>query len=68
MDKAALILVIFGAINWGLVGLLRFDAIAFLCGGSGAMLSRAIYAVIAAAGFWSISLLFRDDVRGPAED
>ena len=58
MDKLSLLLVIIGAINWGLVGLFQFDLIAFLFGGQGAMISRIIYAVIGAAGLWSISLLF----------
>ena len=61
MNKAALVLVIIGAINWGLVGLLRFDAVAFLCGGSSTMLSRAVYTVISAAGLWSVPLLLGDD-------
>ena len=31
MDRIALILVIIGALNWGLIGLFGFDAVAFLC-------------------------------------
>ena len=33
MDRLSLLLVIIGAINWGLVGLFQFDLIAFLFGG-----------------------------------
>lgn len=60
LDKISLILVIIGALNWGSVGLFQFDAVAWLCGGQGAMLSRVIYTLVALAGVWAISLLFRD--------
>ena len=40
MDRFSLLLVIVGAINWGLVGLFQFDLIAFLFGGQAAMISR----------------------------
>lgn len=60
LDKLALILVIIGAINWGLVGLFQFDLVAFMFGGTGAILSRVVYTLVALGGLWSISLLFRD--------
>jgi uncharacterized membrane protein YuzA (DUF378 family) len=59
LDKTALVLVIVGAVNWGLVGLFNFDLVAFLFGGSLSILSRIIYTVIALAGIWCITLLFR---------
>ena len=40
MDRFSLLLVIIGAINWGLVGLFQFDLIAFLFGGQAALVSR----------------------------
>lgn len=58
-DKICLILVIIGALNWGLVGLFSFDLVAWAFGGSTAIISRIIYTVIALAGVWCISLLFR---------
>jgi len=61
LDKIALVLATLGAINWGLVGLFHFDAVAWIFGGSGAMLARIIYTVIALAGVWCISLLFREN-------
>jgi uncharacterized membrane protein YuzA (DUF378 family) len=61
LDKIALIFVIIGAVNWGLVGLFRFDAISFIFGGGGAILSRVVYTLIALGGIWAISLLFRDN-------
>ncbi|MBQ1410117.1 MAG: DUF378 domain-containing protein [Oscillospiraceae bacterium] len=60
MDTAALLLVIIGALNWGLISLFQFDLVAWLGGGQGALLSRIIYGVVALAGIWCISLLFRD--------
>ena len=60
MDRIALILVIIGALNWGLIGLFGFDAVAFLCGGQMAVLSRIIYSVVGISGLWCVSLLFRE--------
>ena len=60
MDTLALILTIVGSLNWGLVGLFEFDLVAWAFGGSTAIISRIIYTVIALAGVWCISLLFRD--------
>ncbi|MGM9602912.1 MAG: DUF378 domain-containing protein [Faecousia sp.] len=59
MDTLALILSIIGSLNWGLVGIFRFDLVAWLFGGSGAVVSRIVYTVIGLAGLWCISLLFR---------
>ena len=58
MDRLSLVLVIIGAINWGLVGLFQFDLIAFLFGGQAALISRVLYTIVGAAGLWSISMLF----------
>ncbi|MBR5923234.1 MAG: DUF378 domain-containing protein [Clostridia bacterium] len=60
-DKICLVLAIIGCLNWGLVGLFSFDLVAWLFGGSGAILSRIVYTVVALAGIWCISLLFRPD-------
>ena len=46
MDRFSLLLVIVGAINWGLVGLFQFDLIAFLFGGQAAMISRVLYTIV----------------------
>lgn len=59
MDVFALILSIIGCLNWGLVGLFRFDLVAWLFGGQTALLSRIVYAVVGLAGLWCISFLFR---------
>ena len=60
MDKIALLLVIIGAVNWGLIGIFPFDLAASLFGGQAAVVSRSISTLVGAAGLWCISLLFRD--------
>lgn len=60
MDKISLILVVIGALNWGSIGLFQFDIVAWIFGGQGAILSRIIYTLVALAGIWCISMLFRD--------
>ena len=60
-DKICLVLAIIGCLNWGLVGLFSFDLVAWIFGGSGMLLSRIVYTVIALAGVWCISLLFRGE-------
>ena len=60
LDRIALILVIVGALNWGSIGLFRFDIVSWICGGQGSVLARIIYTVVALAGIWCVSLLFRD--------
>ena len=67
-DKICLILVIIGSLNWGSVGLFKFDIVAWLFGGSDAIISRIIYTVIALAGIWCISLLFRDTEANDSND
>ncbi|CEO88059.1 DUF378 domain-containing protein [Syntrophaceticus schinkii] len=63
LDKTSLVLVIIGAINWLLVGLARFDLVAFLFGGSASLLSRIIYTIIGLAGLWAITILVRPEVE-----
>ena len=60
LDKISLALVIIGALNWGSIDLFQFDLVAWIFGGQGAILSRIIYTIIALAGIWCISLLFRE--------
>lgn len=59
MDTTALILSIIGAINWGLVSLFQFDLVAWIFGGQTAFWSRLVYGLVALAGLWCITLLFR---------
>ncbi len=61
MDTLALLLSIIGSLNWGLIGLFKFDLVAWLFGGQTAVLSRIIYAIVGIAGLWCITFLFRRD-------
>ncbi|WHH61218.1 DUF378 domain-containing protein [Petroclostridium sp. X23] len=62
MDRLALILVIIGALNWGLIGLFGIDLVASIFGGQDAMISRIIYTLVGLSGLWATTLLFRDRV------
>ena len=59
IDRIALLLSIIGSLNWGSIGLFQFDIVAWIFGGTDAMLSRVIYTLVGLAGLWCISLLFR---------
>lgn len=68
LDRISLVLVIIGALNWGTIGLFQFDFVAWIFGGQDAILSRIVYTLVALAGIWCISLLFRNnDVLEPTE-
>ena len=58
LDRIALILVVIGAINWGLIGIFRFDLVATLFG-SMSWLSRLVYILVGLAGLYLISLYGR---------
>lgn len=66
-DKICLALVIIGSLNWGSVGLFQFDIVAWLFGGSASLISRIVYIVIALAGIWCITLLFRNRDSEPEQ-
>ena len=57
IDKIALVLIIIGAINWGLIGFFKFDLVAANFGEMSA-LSRIVYALVGVSGLWGIKLLF----------
>ena len=61
IDRISLILVIIGALNWGSIGLFKFDIVAWICGGQGSIVARIIYTLVALAGIWCISLFFREN-------
>ncbi|MDR4949192.1 DUF378 domain-containing protein [Neobacillus cucumis] len=58
LSRIALVLVIIGAINWGLIGLFQFDLVAALFGGQDSALSRIIYSLVGLSGLVCIPLLF----------
>ena len=61
MKKLVLILIIIGAINWGLIGFLEFDLVASIFGGQLSTLSRIIYGLVGICGIYAITFLFRND-------
>jgi uncharacterized membrane protein YuzA (DUF378 family) len=54
VDVIALILVIVGAINWGLVGLFGFNLVESILGTG--MLTTIVYDLVGLAGLWTIYL------------
>ena len=57
MDIAALVLVIIGALNWGLVALFQYDLVAALFGGPDAIIARIVYGLVALAGIYCIKIV-----------
>ncbi|WP_046867576.1 DUF378 domain-containing protein [Microvirga massiliensis] len=64
---ATLVLVIVGAVNWGLMGLFQFDLVATLFGGPQAALSRIVYVLVGLAGLYQVVPLL-GAVSGRAEN
>ena len=58
LDYTALTIGIIGGINWGLIGLFKFDLVAWICGGQDSVFARIIYCIVGLAAIWCISLLF----------
>lgn len=54
VDFIALILVIVGALNWGLWGFFQFDLVAAIFGGASSGIARVIYAIVGLAGLWGL--------------
>lgn len=59
LDRIALFLVIVGGINWGLVGIFKFDLVAWIFGGQTAVLSRIVYILVGISALWCVSLFFK---------
>ena len=60
IDKIALLLIIIGAINWGLIGIFEFNLVDTIFG-TMSIVSRIIYALVGISGLWGIKLLFDKD-------
>ncbi len=58
IDYVALILVVIGAINWGLIGFMSFDLVRVVCGNM-SIISRIIYALVGISGLYAISYFGR---------
>jgi len=53
----AMLLIIIGALNWGLFGLFQYDFVADIFGGPDSALSRIVYTLVGIAGIYGISFL-----------
>lgn len=60
IDKIALLLIIIGAVNWGLIGAFEFNLVNTLFG-TMSTLSRIIYGLVGISGIWCIKALFSSD-------
>lgn len=58
ISRIALVLVIIGGLNWGLIGFFQFDLVAGLFGGQDSILARIVYALVGISAIISIGLLF----------
>ena len=58
LNTLVLILLIIGALNWGLIALFIFDLVAWLFG-SMTLLSRIVYGLVGLAGLWAITFFTR---------
>ncbi|CDM68347.1 putative membrane protein [Clostridium bornimense] len=62
LDAIALILIVIGALNWGLIGFFNYNLIGSLFGIT-SMFSRIIYGLVGLAGIYAISFLGREEYR-----
>ena len=54
IDGTALAIAIIGAVNWGLIGLFKFDLVRFLFGDM-SLLSRIVYIVVDLCGLYLLT-------------
>ena len=57
IDTNALVLIIIGAFNWGLVGIFNLYLVDAIFGAM-SIISRIIYILVGISGLWAIKLLF----------
>jgi uncharacterized membrane protein YuzA (DUF378 family) len=58
VEKVAWWLVLIGALNWLLVGVFQLDVVATAFGGTEALVSRIIYALVGLAGIYLLPQAF----------
>lgn len=61
LDTIALILVVIGAVNWGLIGFFQFDLVAALFGQM-TVFSRVVYSIIGISGLYALSFFAKDRI------
>ena len=65
LDYTALVITVIGALNWGLIGLFRFNLVSFLFGDM-SWISRIVYILVGICGLYLLSLFGR--IRTMGED
>lgn len=58
LDALALTIAIVGAVNWGLIGIFRFDLVAFIFGDM-SWVSRIIYTLVGLCGLYLVTFYMR---------
>lgn len=59
IDVIALILIVVGGINWGLIGFFEFDLVAAIFGGTFTAASRVVYSLVGLAALYGLSFFNR---------
>lgn len=68
IDSIALVLVIIGGLNWGSIGIFGVDFVGSIFGGSEAVFSKIIFALVGLGALWSITILFKEKVPESSYD
>lgn len=63
VNVIALILIIIGAVNWGLIGAFNFNLVSMLFGVN-TVLSRIVYGLVGIAGLWALTFFGRISIDG----
>ncbi len=58
LNCIALTIAIIGALNWGLIGIFRFDLVAFIFGNM-SWLSRLVYIIVGVVGLYLLTFYMR---------
>ena len=61
LNTIVLVLIIVGALNWGLIALFNFDLVAWLFG-TMTMLTRIVYGLVGLSGLWAVTFFTRISV------
>lgn len=64
VDWVSFVLVIVGALNWGLVGIFQYNLVNAIFG-AGSAISRIIYALVGLAGVYTIYALSKGHSTAP---
>ncbi len=60
LKTVSAVLLVIGALNWGLYGLFTFDLVAWICGGAYTLPARVIYTLVGiAAVVYAVLMLTR---------